>query len=331
MRVTLKTFVKFSRSFRMSSSSVPFRFIDIGVNLTDPMYQGEYNDSKKHEPDLDDVLDRSRRHGLQKLIITGGTLEDSKKALDLARQKDFLYTTVGCHPTRCQEFLKGGSNEEESANQYVADLSELIEANRDKVVAVGECGLDYDRLNFCDKETQLKYFERQLDIAAATKLPLFLHCRNAASDLAEILSRHADRLTGGGVVHSFDGTWDEAKSFLDLGYLIGINGCSLKTESNLEVVKQIPSDKICLETDAPWCEIRPTHAGSKFVRTKFSEYPSVKRDKWKKGAMVKSRNEPCGITQVFEVVSAIRNEEDPAAFCETIYNNTLKLFYNTSS
>ncbi len=60
---------------------------DIGVNLTDPMYQGEYNDSKKHEPDLDDVLDRSRRHGLQKLIITGGTLEDSKKALDLARQK----------------------------------------------------------------------------------------------------------------------------------------------------------------------------------------------------------------------------------------------------
>ena len=67
---------------------------DIGVNLTDPMYQGEYNDSKKHEPDLDDVLDRSLRHGLQKLIITGGTHEDSKKALDLAKQKGKSLVTI---------------------------------------------------------------------------------------------------------------------------------------------------------------------------------------------------------------------------------------------
>ena len=62
-------------------------FVDIGVNLTDPMYQGEYNGSKKHEADLEDVLDRSRAQGLQKLIITGGNLEDSKKALELAKQK----------------------------------------------------------------------------------------------------------------------------------------------------------------------------------------------------------------------------------------------------
>lgn len=70
---------------------------------------------------------------------------------------------------------------------------------------------------------------------------------------------------------------------------------SLKTESNLEVVKMLPLDSLCLETDAPWCEIRPTHAGSKYLLTKFEEYPSVKREKWKKGCMVKSRNEPCCI------------------------------------
>jgi TatD DNase family protein len=57
----------------------------------------------------------------------------------------------------------------------------------------------------------------------------------------------------------------------------------------------LPADRLCLETDAPWCEIRPTHAGSKYVETKFAEYPSVKREKWKKGCMVKSRNEPCCI------------------------------------
>lgn len=71
---------------------------------------------------------------------------------------------------------------------------------------------------------------------------------------------------------------------------------SLKTEENLETVKQLPVERLMIETDAPWCEIRPTHAGSTHLQTKISEiYPSVKKDKWKEGAMIKGRNEPINI------------------------------------
>jgi TatD DNase family protein len=77
-----------------------------------------------------------------------------------------------------------------------------------------------------------------------------------------------------------------------LGLYIGVNGCSLKTEENIEVVKNIPLDRILLETDAPYCDIRNTHASSKFIKTKFDK---VKKEKMKKGLICKDRNEPCMI------------------------------------
>ncbi|XP_026320799.1 putative deoxyribonuclease TATDN1 [Hyposmocoma kahamanoa] len=181
------------------------------------MYQGVYHGSKKHEPDLDKVMRRAWDNGMDKMIITGGSLNDSKKAIDLANSDSRLFATAGCHPTRCTEFVADPDN-------YLNALRALIKENHDKVVAIGECGLDYDRLQFCDKEVQLKYFEFQLKLSREFNLPLFLHCRAAADDLVDILQRNKEDIVGG-VVHSFDGTIEALEKILALDLYIGINGC----------------------------------------------------------------------------------------------------------
>lgn len=167
---------------------------------------------------------------------------------------DRLFFTVGCHPTRCNEF-------ESDPDKYHLQLCNAIEKHRNKVVAIGEIGLDYDRLQFCNADVQKKYFERQLSLVEKYKLPLFLHCRNSFDDFYDIVQSNLYKITNGGVVHSFDGTIEEAMKLIEIGFYIGLNGCSLKTEDQLKVVAQIPNERILIETDCPWCGIRPSHAG----------------------------------------------------------------------
>ncbi|CAG0894222.1 unnamed protein product, partial [Cyprideis torosa] len=170
------------------------------------------------------------------------------------------------------------------------------------------------------------YFKQQLALVAATGLPLFLHCRNAAEELADILEEYASSLKGG-VIHSYDGSLEDAQRLLKLGFHIGINGCSLKTKENLTVAAELPEERLLLETDAPWCEIRPSHAGHGFIKTIFKQ---VKKEKWEPGLMVKGRNEPCQITQVLEVLAAVR-KQDEAALASTIFQNTMRLFFPKES
>jgi len=118
--------------------------------------------------------------------------------------------------------------------------------------AFGEIGLDYDRLYLCPKEEQLKYFEAQLDVAVKVQLPLFLHSRAASKDFEALLASRLAQLPKKGLVHSFTGTLEEMERLLAMGLHIGVNGCSLKSEENIEVVKAIPLSKMQIETDGPW-------------------------------------------------------------------------------
>ena len=122
-------------------------------------------------------------------------------------------------------------------------------------VAFGEIGLDYDRLFLTGKEQQLKYFELQLDLAIEVQLPLFLHSRAATEDFESLVAKRLPQLPRKGLVHSFTGTLEEMKRLVDLGLDVGVNGCSLKTEENLAVVKELPLERLQIETDGPWVSI----------------------------------------------------------------------------
>jgi TatD DNase family protein len=298
--------------------------VDIGANLMDPMFQGIYRDKQRHQSDLDAILTRAQDAGVSEIVVTAGSLAEAREALDLCsagRAGPRLRCTVGVHPTRCGEF-------DSAAGSPSAHLEELVAIGREGVargacVAVGELGLDYDRCMFCPKEQQLKYFELQLTgLAAPLGLPLFLHCRTseAAGDLRRVLETHRALLPKlPGVVHSFDGSLEDARSFIDLGFFIGINGCSLRTPENLDVVKGLPLSSLLLETDAPWCSIKASHAGHKFVSTRLDEVK--KPEKWEEGKCVKDRNEPCHLRQVLEVVAGAR-EEDPQVLAALVLENT---------
>lgn len=281
---------------------VSSRFVDVGANLLDPMFHGVYRGKERHPSDLDLVLERAWENGLDKIVITAGTLEESEAAVELARKNaGRTFCTVGVHPTRCGEF---GETEEE-LEAHLEKLSTVCRSGTTDgtVVALGEMGLDYARTEFCDPKTQARGLEAQLRLAETTGLPLFLHNRDSGDDLYSTLKEHRHEFSRG-VVHSFDGSAELARRFTnDLDLYIGLNGCSLKTPENLEVVKTIPIDRILLETDCPWCDVRATHAGFDHVKTKF---PTKNEKKFETGSCVKGRYEPCHIVQVAEVIAGVK-------------------------
>ncbi|KAL7481429.1 hypothetical protein ACHAW6_007106 [Cyclotella cf. meneghiniana] len=342
------------------ASSVPqsgTHYIDAGANLLDPMYQGSYHGKPRHEPDLDLVLQRSYDYGVRSIISLAGTTEESQQLLALIHRfeeteagkndKVHVFGTVGIHPTRCAEefaeWTPGASEEtqtcrpktERQQKQIIQNLISIAEAGKaaGNVVAIGECGLDYARLQFCPKDIQQIGLRAQLEVAIVTKLPLYLHNRESGEDLYSILLEYKNRLSFDegssgikGIVHSFDETTEIANQFISLGLFIGINGCSLKTPENLATVKKIAIEHIILETDCPWCDIRPTHAGHSYIRTSF---PSKKEKQYSRDTgtkfCVKNRTEPCHVLQVAEVVAGIK-ELDLDEVLDTCCKNACSLF-----
>ncbi|CBZ50287.1 gf17261, related [Neospora caninum Liverpool] len=316
----------------MTPDGETLAFVDIGANLTDEMYQGVYFGKTKHGADLERVIDRARHAGCKKLLVTGGSLSDSEKAIELCRK--FEVGSLGVYSDEHGAALLS-FRPPAHAVEHLNKLVSLIERNRDRVAAIGELGLDADRTQFCDLETQKKYFELQLLLSRHFRLPLFLHMRDAETSFCEILGHTRDLWEAqGGVVHSFTDSEEALTRVLNLSpsLHIGINGCSLKTEENLQVVKSVPLERLHLETDAPWCDIRPTHAGFAILKDDLptiaeEEKKKQKPQNWTPETQIKNRNEPCNIQHVARIVRQLVAPDVPfPAFTQIVCANSLRMF-----
>lgn len=349
-RTTISTMSSSSSS--TSQQQQQLQYIDAGANLLDSMYQGTYHSKSRHEPDLDIVLRRAYDNHVHKVISLAGTIKESEELMELinglnnnSSESDSctntggkcvqVFGTVGVHPTRCAEVFATKEDNDSSSDSYSdapsswlpkteQECNEITQqlinlSNKGKesgnIVAIGECGLDYARLQFCPKDIQQLGLRVQLEVAYKTNLPLYLHNRESGDDLYEILSEYREKMSNNGdnnivrgIVHSFDESIEIANQFISLGLYIGINGCSLKTVQNLETVKQLPLDRLILETDCPWCDIRPTHASMKYVQTTFptKKEKQYSRELGSKDFCVKNRTEPCHVAQIAEVVAGIK-------------------------
>lgn len=201
----------------------------IGINFTDPIFRGEYHGTQRHENDFEDVIQRALDAGCKRFMVTGSDLEESKHAIEISKaHPNLCYATVGVHPCSARLFDShpGGPSELLSALKELATGAKAS----GHAVAFGEIGLDYDRLFLTPKEQQLKYFEAQLEIAVEVQLPLFLHSRAASEDFERLLGAKLEQLPKRGLVHSFTGTAEEMQRLVELGFDIGVNGCSMKSE-----------------------------------------------------------------------------------------------------
>ena len=178
---------------------------------------------------------------------------------NLSTPAGLCYATIGVHPCSAQKF----TTHPNGPNALLSSLEQLALTSKaaGTATAFGEIGLDYDRLFLCPKDIQLQYFEAQLQVAVRVQLPLFLHSRAAHADfvrlLKSVLGEELGRIGKGGLVHSFTGTVEEMRELVGLGLHVGVNGCSMKTEENLEVVRAIPLDRLQIETDGPWVSLPP--------------------------------------------------------------------------
>ena len=268
---------------------------------------------------MDEVIERANKMGVKKMLFAAGNFEDTKISYNLSKKSPNYYITSGIHPCRTTEALKLFNNDIES---IFKNLDDLINLYKDKIIAIGECGLDYDLLHYSNKEDQLKLFSPHFSLAEKFNLPMYFHDRNSNDEFYNIVKENRNKFNKG-IVHSFTGSEDELNKYLSLNLYIGVTGASFRTKNNIEVVKKIPNDKLLFETDAPYCEIRSSNAAFQFVETSFKG--RLKKEKMKKGFMCKERNEPCTMIQVLEALSKIK-EMDKKELSEICYKNSLDLF-----
>lgn len=249
--------------------------VDIGANLTHADFAA----------DLDSVLERAQHAGVVHMVVTGCSLEDSVAALNLAaRHPTLLSATAGVHPHLA------GTLAEHQLPELAALLQEPL------VRAIGETGLDYHR-HYSEPHTQRRVLGWHLELAEQYGMPLFLHEREAGADMLALLRSHRPQKA---VVHCFTGERHILHAYLDLGLWIGMTGwlCDERRGTHLlELVKDIPAERLMIETDAPYLLPR--------------DLPEKPRNR---------RNEPAFLGHVAAAVARARGEDVVALACQTTCN-----------
>ncbi len=208
-----------------------------------------------YELDPEEVIKAAWENGITKLLCVGCTVNDSQRAIAFAAKYPNIWATIGMHPHEAKEYVNNSA-----ALQLFREL-----ANRSRVAAIGETGLDY-YYKHSPKEDQKKIFRFQLDLALEHNLPLIFHVREAFDDFFDIVG-HYKGLRG--VVHSFTSNTHTLDKVLAKGLYIGLNGIITfaKDKDLLETVKKVPLDKLLLETDAPF--LTPTPYRGKVCEPKY--------------------------------------------------------------
>ena len=221
--------------------------------------------------DREAMLQRARDAGVGTLLAigTGPGPEKLDAAIPFAEQHDWIYTSVGIHPHEAKEV----------SPQHLDELARL--AQHPKVIAWGEIGLDYF-YDHSPRDVQATVFRSQMELAHTAKLPIIIHCRDAWDDCLALIEQHW-RPTGlAGILHCFTGTLDHAKRGLDMGFLISFAGNATypKTQNIRDVAKEIPLDRILIETDSPFLAPQPYRG---------------------------KRNEPAYVAEVAKTLATVRN------------------------
>ena len=189
---------------------------------------------------LPEVLQRAQENNINKIVSISSDIPSTEATISLAEEYDYIFATTGVHP--------------HSADQMSEEVLIGIDhfAENDKVVAIGETGLDYFYMN-SEKEVQIDSFTEHIRLGKKHNLPIIIHVRDAHEDMIEILSKESMPDTPG-VIHCFTGDYDTAKKYLDLGFYISFSGIVTykRSEELREAAKKIPKDKILIETDSPY-------------------------------------------------------------------------------
>jgi len=189
---------------------------------------------------VDMILKDAREAGVSLFILAGTNETDNLLNLEYAQKYADVFLCCGFHPEEASSITESS----------IIELKKWIGEHRDKIVGIGEIGLDY-HYGKENREQQLWLFEQQLGLAYEFHLPVVVHSRDAYLDTYQLLKKYKDKVFG--IIHCFSGSYEAAESYLDLGYFLGIGGVVTFQNSHLkDVVKKLPLERIVLETDSPY-------------------------------------------------------------------------------